>query len=72
MDEVKKGALTKEELEQLQISIAINHSVVEEAGLFLAFGVNPLWLLITRFVAATIAVHALRGVQYLRRRLLPG
>jgi hypothetical protein len=71
MDEVKKGALTKEELEHLQISIAINHSVVEEAGLFLAFGVNPLWLLITRFVAATLAVHALRGVQYLRRRLFP-
>jgi len=45
---------------------------VEEAGLFMAFGVNPLWLLITRFVAATLAVHALRGVQYFRRRLLPG
>ena len=72
MAEARKGALTKEELEHLQISIGINHSVVEEAGLFMAFGVNPLWLLITRFVAATIAVHALRGVQYLRRRLLPG
>ena len=71
MDELKKAALTKEELEHLQISIAINHSVVEEAGLFMAFGVNPLWLLITRFVAATLAVHALRGIQYLKRKLLP-
>lgn len=71
MEEAKKGALTKEELEHLQISLGINHSVVEEAGLFMAFGVNPLWLLITRFVTATIAVHALRTVRYLRSKLLP-
>jgi hypothetical protein len=71
MEEAKKGALTKEELEHLQISIGINHSVVEEAGLFMAFGVNPLWLLITRFVTAIIAVHAVRIIRYLRSKLLP-
>ena len=71
MEEAKKGALTKEELEYVQISLGVNHSVVEETGLFLALGVNPLWLLIPRFVAAIIAVHALRGVQYLKSKLLP-
>jgi hypothetical protein len=71
MEEAKKGDLTKEELEHLQISIGINHSVVEESALFLVLGVNPLWLFIPRFVAAIIAVHALRGIQYLKRRLLP-
>jgi len=43
---------------------------VEETGLFLALGVNPLWLLIPRFVAAIIGVQALRGVQYLKSKLL--
>ena len=71
MEEAKKGALTKEELEHVQISLGINHSIVEETGLFLALGVNPLWLLIPRFVAAVIAVQALRGIQYLKRKLLP-
>ena len=71
MEEAKKGALTKEELEHLQISIGINHSIVEEVALFLALGVTPLWLLIPRFVTATIAVHALRAIQYFKSRLLP-
>jgi len=70
-EEAKKKHLTKEELEHLQISIAVNHSIVEEPALFLALGVNPLWILIPRFVIAIIAVHTLRGVQYLKRKLLP-
>jgi len=71
MEEAKRGALTKEELEHLQISIGINHSIVEEVALFLALGVTPLWLLIPRFVTATIAVHALRAIQYFKSKLLP-
>ncbi|UCD22000.1 MAG: iron transporter, partial [Chloroflexota bacterium] len=70
-EETKKQHLTKEELEHLQVSIAINHSIVEEPALFLALGVNPLWILIPRFVLSIIAVHALRGVQYLKRKLIP-
>jgi hypothetical protein len=69
MEETKKSVLTKEELEHVQISLGVNHSIVEETGLFLALGVNPLWLLIPRFVAAIIAVHALRGIQYLKNKL---
>jgi hypothetical protein len=71
MEEAKKGALTKEEREYVQISLGVNHSVVEETGLFLALGVNPLWLLAPRFVAAIVAVHALRTIQYLKSKLLP-
>ena len=70
IEEAKKGALTKEELEHLHISIGINHSIVEETALFLALGVNPLWLLIPRFVAAIIAVHTLRAIQYLKSKFL--
>jgi len=70
MEEAKKETLTREEMEHLQISIGINHSMVEEPALFLTLGVNPLWLLIPRFVAAIIAVHALRSIRYLRGKLL--
>jgi hypothetical protein len=71
MEEAKKGALTKEELERLHISIGINHSMVEEPILFLALGVNPLWLLIPRFVAAAIVVHTYRAMQCLKNKLVP-
>jgi hypothetical protein len=71
MEEAKKGELTKEELEHLQISIGINHSVLEETTLFLVLGVNPLWLFIPRFLAAIIAVRTLRSIQYLKGKLLP-
>jgi hypothetical protein len=71
IEEAKKGALTKEELEHLHISIGVNHSVVEETALLLALGINPLWLLIPRFIIATIAVHTLRGVQYLKSKSFP-
>ena len=71
MEEANKETLTKEELEHLHISIGINHSIVEETALFLALGVNPLWLLIPRFVAATIAVYTLRAIQYLKNKLFP-
>ena len=71
MEEAKKEALTKQELEHVHISIGINHSIVEETALFLALGVNPLWLLIPRFGAAIIAVHTLRAIQFLKGKLLP-
>jgi hypothetical protein len=72
IEEARKGTLTKEELEHLHISIGINHSVVEEAALFLALGVNPLWLLIPRFVTASVAVHTCRAIRHLKNKLLPG
>jgi hypothetical protein len=70
MEEAKKGTSTREELEHVQVSLGINHSMVEETGLFLALGVNPLYLLMPRFIAAVVAVHTLRSIQYLRGRLL--
>jgi len=70
MEEARKGNSTREELEHIQISLGINHSMVEETGVFLALGVNPLYLLLPRVVAAIVAVHTVRGIRYLRGKLL--
>lgn len=67
IEEAKKVALTKEELEHLHISIGVSYSIVEETALFLALGLNIFWLLIPRFVTAAIAVHTCRAIQYLKR-----
>lgn len=71
IEEAKKGALTKEELEHLHISIGVNHSVVEETALLLALGINPFWLLIPRFITSAIAVHTLRALRYIKNKLVP-
>ena len=55
--EAKEGKFTKDELERLQLSIGINHSIIEDPVLFLAFGIGAFWLWVPRFVAAIIVVH---------------
>jgi len=70
VNEVRKGALTREELERLHISIGINHGMVEDPALFLVFGLNPLWLWAPKLVMAIIAVQTYRALQYLKSKLL--
>ena len=69
MDEAKKGLMTKEELECSHISIGINHSMIEDPIVFSILGVNILWLIIPKLLAAIIAVHTYRGALYLKRKV---
>lgn len=55
LEEIREGRLPHEEMEKLQISIGLQHSVIEDPLLFLALGINALWLWIPRFLI-TVAV----------------
>jgi spore maturation protein SpmB len=68
VEEAKKGDMTKEELEELQLSIGINHSMVEDPTLFLALGLSAFWLWVPRLVTAILVVHVLRLWRLLRGR----
>ncbi len=57
IEEVKEGHLTPQELQQLHLSIGIQHSVIEDPLLFMAFGVNPVWLVIPRLIIAMVTVR---------------
>jgi spore maturation protein SpmB len=57
VEEANEGHLDKEELEALQLSIGINHSLIEDPALFLALGVSAFWLWIPRLITAVIAVR---------------
>jgi len=59
VEEVKKGAITDEDLESLHLSIGINHSMIEDAALFLPFGINLFWLYVPRLILAMVAVRLL-------------
>jgi spore maturation protein SpmB len=69
VEEAKRGTLTGEELERLHISIGINHSMVEDPALFLALGIDGLWLWLPKLVAGIVAVQVYRVARYLRGRL---
>ncbi len=57
VEESRELRLTPVEVEKLQISIGINHSMIEDPLLFLPFGINPLWLWVPRLAAAVAAVY---------------
>ena len=57
VEEAREGNFTSDELTRLHLSIGINHSMVDDPLLFMAFGINPFWLWIPRLIAAVIAVR---------------
>ena len=69
LEEARKEALTKGELECLHISIGINHAMVEDPALFLALGLNGFWLWVPKFVMAVITVQIFRAASYLKKRI---
>jgi hypothetical protein len=60
VEEVKAGHLSKEELEELHLSIGINHAMVEDPSLFLSLGLSPFWLWVPRLIVAVIAERLLK------------
>ncbi len=68
VEEVKAGHLTKEELEELHLSIGINHALVEDPSLFLSLGLSPFWLWVPRLIVAILAERLLTFWRVLRRK----
>lgn len=69
VEEMKKGDITKEELESLHISIGINHAIIEDPAIFAVLGLHTFWLLCPRLIMAIIAVQIYRGIRYLKKVL---
>jgi len=68
VEEVNAGNLTKEELEELHLSIGINHALVEDPSLFLSLGLSPFWLWVPRVIVAILAERMLTLWRVLKRR----
>jgi hypothetical protein len=66
VEEAKEGQMTAEELESLQLSIGINHSMVEDPALFLSLGLSAFWIWVPRLLMAIVAVRIFTWWQTLR------
>jgi hypothetical protein len=62
VEETKEGKLSREDLEQLHLSIGINHAMIEDPALFLSLGLSPFWLWIPRIIVAIVAVWFYKGI----------
>ncbi|NNF98927.1 MAG: iron transporter [Desulfobacteraceae bacterium] len=67
VEEAKEGNISPAELSRLQISIGINHSLIEDPVLFIPLGIGIFWLWIPRLLAAVIMVN----LYNLLRRVYP-
>jgi hypothetical protein len=63
MEETKSGKVPKEEIELLNRSAALCHSLLEDTLLFLAIGAWALWITIPRLVCAALAVWGYRALE---------
>jgi hypothetical protein len=59
VEEARQGHISREELEELQLSIGINHSMVEDPFLFIPFGISAFWLWVPRLITAMAATRLL-------------
>jgi len=67
VEETKNNAHDPQTLTRLQLSIGINHAMIEDPSLFLPLGVPVLWLWIPRLVAAMAAAWLHMGFSSARR-----
>ena len=69
-EEVKEGNLTKEELEELHLSIGIPHFVIEGPAIFLTMGLSAFWLWVPRLIVAILVVRLLALRHFARKTIL--
>ncbi|MBI9088942.1 MAG: iron transporter [Desulfobacterium sp.] len=67
VEETKTNDFSADDLTRLQLSIGINHAMVEDPALFLPLGISPLWLWIPRLLAAMAAIYLFHLVTFFRR-----
>jgi hypothetical protein len=66
LDEVERGGISREEVDLLNRSIALCHSLLEDTLLFVAVGASAFWITVPRLVAAALAVWGCRAWRRIR------
>ncbi|HOX05495.1 MAG TPA: nucleoside recognition protein [Planctomycetota bacterium] len=68
IEEVQSGQLPKEDVELLNRSAAVCHSLLEDTLLFVAIGAWAVWIIVPRLVLAAAVVWGTRAWRRLQRR----
>lgn len=68
IEQARELDLTAPQIEKLQLSIGINHAVIEDPLIFLPLGLSPFWMWVPRLAAAIAVVYLAELWFRLRRR----
>ena len=68
LEEVRTGALNKEDAQILNRSVGICHSLLEDTLLFMAIGAWAFWITVPRLALAALAVWTYRAGRFIVRR----
>ncbi|MDD5309327.1 MAG: hypothetical protein PHU25_18585 [Deltaproteobacteria bacterium] len=66
LDEVERKGISRDEVDLLNRSIAVCHSLLEDTLLFVAVGASAFWITVPRVVAAALAVWGTRAWRRMR------
>jgi len=69
LEKTKENALTRSEVERLHISVGINHSLIEDTGLFMALGISAFWLVVPKLIISIVAVQLYKVVEVVRGKV---
>lgn len=75
VDEIRRGAISREDSRLLNAHVAISHSLLEDTAIFYSIGVGLFWLLVPRIILAICTVWIIRLFVRLRnpcRSIAPG
>lgn len=67
VEETRTNTFSKDELIRLQLSIGINHAMIEDPALFLPLGILPFWLWIPRLAAAILTIYIVHIINLVRK-----
>ncbi|MCD6116240.1 nucleoside recognition protein [bacterium] len=65
LDYVKRGKISRDNVNLLNYHVAISHSLLEDTMLFVAIGVSAWWITIPRLILAAIAVWLKRFMDFI-------
>ena len=67
IDLEERGQITREEANEVNYHLIMNHSMLEDTLVFATAGVSALWILSTRMLFAFLLVWGRRGVKCLKK-----
>lgn len=68
VDMEEKGMITREDANDVNYHLIMNHSMLEDTCVFASFGVSAFWILSTRILFAMLLVWGRKGLQGLKKR----
>jgi hypothetical protein len=70
MDMLEKKLITKEQANDVNYHLIMNHSLLEDTSIFAAIGISAFWIVSSRLIFALIVVWGRKLILHMRTHFL--